>query len=116
VAESLIFAFSNPIDGKDDEFNQWYDDQHLGEVLDVPGVLAARRYDLVPTKAQKGDDSAERPHRYLTIYELDSDPKVVLKELGARIGAGKFSTSDAIDMSTTSFVVWRARGERRISP
>lgn len=116
MAESLIFAFSNPVDGKDDAFNQWYDQQHLDELLDVPGIVAARRYDLVPTKGQKGDGVPESPHRYLTIYELDSDPKVVLKEIGARIGAGKFSTSDAIDQSSTSFVVWRARGERRIAP
>jgi hypothetical protein len=115
VAESLIFAFSNPVDGKDDAFNQWYDDRHLDEVLDVPGVVAARRYDLVPSRAQK-DDPAESTPRYLTIYELDSDPKVVLKELGARIGAGKFSTSEAIDPSSTSFVVWRPRGERRTAP
>ena len=44
MADSTIqIVFSNPFEGKDDEFNEWYDNVHLPEVLDgdPDEVLAA---------------------------------------------------------------------------
>jgi hypothetical protein len=46
VAPNLFIALTNPIEGEDDAFNKWYDAQHVPEVLDVPGVVAAQRYDI----------------------------------------------------------------------
>jgi len=43
-----------------DEYNAWYDQEHLPRLVTVPGVLRARRYDRV---------SGPGP-RYLTAYEL----------------------------------------------
>ena len=43
-----------------DEYNDWYDREHLPRLVTVPGVLRARRYDRV---------SGPGP-RYLTAYEL----------------------------------------------
>lgn len=43
-----------------DEYNAWYDSEHLPRCVTVPGVLRARRYDRV---------SGPGP-RYLTAYEL----------------------------------------------
>jgi len=40
VADSTIqIVFSNPFEGKDDEFNEWYDNVHLPQVLAMPGVI-----------------------------------------------------------------------------
>jgi len=45
------------------EFNQWYDTEHLPQLLSVPGFLAGRRYQAV-----------EGAPRYITIYDLvDAD-------------------------------------------
>ncbi len=44
------------------EFNQWYDTEHLPQLLSVPGFLAGRRYQAV-----------EGAPRYITIYDL-ADP------------------------------------------
>ena len=43
-----------------DEYNAWYDKEHLPRLVSVPGVVRARRYTAV---------SASGP-RYLTAYEL----------------------------------------------
>ena len=43
-----------------DEYNQWYDNEHLPRLITVPGVLRARRYVAI-----RGDG----PH-YLTAYDL----------------------------------------------
>ena len=42
-----------------DEYNEWYDKEHLPRLVTVPGVIRARRYNAV----------AGGP-RYLTAYEL----------------------------------------------
>jgi len=37
-------VFSNPVEGKEDEFNEWYDNVHVPELLAVPGMVSATRY------------------------------------------------------------------------
>src|SRR6516165_2456763 len=50
------------IDAKhDEEFNDWYNTEHLPELLAVPGILSAARY-----KAMKGGP------KYLAFYELEN--------------------------------------------
>ena len=50
------------IDAKHDkEFNDWYNTEHLPELLAVPGILSAARY-----KAVKGGP------KYLAFYELEN--------------------------------------------
>ena len=43
------------------EFNEWYNKEHLSELLSVPGILSAARYEAI-----KGGP------KYLACYELDS--------------------------------------------
>ena len=77
MARSVLLVFTNATDGDDAEFNRWYDEVHLKEVLEAPGFVAAERFDL--SGAQM--DEAERAHRYLAIYEIEGDPAAALKSL-----------------------------------
>jgi hypothetical protein len=47
----------------EEEFNAWYDDEHLAERLAIPGFLSAQRWiaDVPPGHG-----------KYLATYELDS--------------------------------------------
>src|SRR6201996_9059161 len=57
-----IFMVYVDIDAKDvQEFNEWYNKEHLPELLSVPGILSAARYEAVKGGPQ-----------YLACYELDS--------------------------------------------
>src|SRR5262249_5258663 len=57
-----IFLVYVDIDAEHDkEFNDWYNTEHLPELLSVPGILAAARYQAV-TGGPK----------YLAFYELDN--------------------------------------------
>lgn len=49
----------------EDDFNAWYDQEHIPALSAVPGTLAARRY---RTRA----DDPDATHRYLAIYHLES--------------------------------------------
>jgi heme-degrading monooxygenase HmoA len=48
----------------EDDFNAWYDQEHLAALAGVPGTLAARRYRS--TEANRGT------HRYVALYHLES--------------------------------------------
>ncbi len=42
----LGVALTNPVEGKEQAFNEWYDNQHVPDLLAVPGCVAAQRYKL----------------------------------------------------------------------
>ncbi|MDT5360118.1 MAG: hypothetical protein QOC69_1880, partial [Mycobacterium sp.] len=119
MAENRFVVLSNPIEGEDDTFNKWYDEVHVPEVLDVPGVVAAQRYDLSELKVPDDPDlPAQLPpptHRYLVIYELDREPDAVMANFLERVMSGKLSLGETLDLTTVSMTGWTPRGERRVA-
>ena len=59
----LLLTMTEPPAAMEEEFNAWYDDEHMGERLAIPGFRSARRWvaDLPPGEG-----------KYLATYELDS--------------------------------------------
>ncbi len=49
----------------EDDFNRWYNEEHLAELLSVPGVLSAARY-----------EATRSGPKHMAVYELES-PAVV---------------------------------------
>ena len=43
-----FLAFTNPAPGKEDEYNAWYEEHHLKDVINCPGFVSARRFRLAP--------------------------------------------------------------------
>lgn len=113
VARTLFLVLSNPVDGRDDEYNRWYDEVHIRDVCEVPGVVSAQRYrvrpdippaDVVPADGESGD--GHLPQRHLAVYELDDDPAKVFGEFITRVGDGRLPLSDTLDMSSVIMSVW----------
>jgi hypothetical protein len=115
VSPNLFVVLTNPIEGKDDAFNKWYDTQHVPEVLDVPGVVSAQRYDIAELKIPSDEDlPAQLPpptHRYMVIYELSDDPDTVMTEFLKRVMAGTLSLGEYLDVTTASLTGWTPRGD-----
>lgn len=101
MSESLLLVLSNAADGRDDEFNAWYDSTHIPELLTVPGVVGAERYTLASV------EGPEPAHRYLAVYRLDGDPAEVLAEFRRRAVSGEITMSDTLDLTTVSLTAWR---------
>ena len=59
--DGLLLVFSDVAPEHDEEYNRWYNEEHIPERLSIPGVLDAARYEAV----QGGP-------KYLACYELDS--------------------------------------------
>jgi hypothetical protein len=74
--EHLLVILSNPAEGREEEYNAWYDACHMPEALElIPGRVAARRYRLNDVQ-RPGQDP---PWRYLTLYELRGDDVAALQ-------------------------------------
>src|SRR2546425_7105892 len=65
----LLMVWTDVPADKEEEFNRWYNEEHLAERLSVPGFLSAARYEAV-----KGGP------KHLACYELES---VAVLESGA---------------------------------
>jgi len=59
----LLLTITEPPPAMEEEFNAWYDDEHLPERLSIPGFLSARRWER---DGRPGDG------KYLATYELES--------------------------------------------
>jgi len=57
----LLMVYSDVAAEHEEEYNRWYNEEHIPERLSIPGVLNAARYQAV----QGGP-------RYLAVYELES--------------------------------------------
>ena len=53
--DQFLAVTSDPVPGREDEYETWYNDAHLPEVLSIPGFAAARRFvatDVDPVTGQ----------------------------------------------------------------
>ena len=73
--KTYYLVYSNPVEGMDEEYNQWYNEVHLKEVLQIEGFNAAQRFELSPVQLVE-----EQEYKYLAMYEVDSDDVEGTKE------------------------------------
>jgi len=93
MAKHLFMAFTAPRPGREDEFNTWYDSDHLDDVLRVEGIVAAQRFRIAPKF-----DTPDMLPGYLAIYEVDVDDHPdALEKLSERAGTALMKISDALD-------------------
>ncbi|MCY4426997.1 MAG: hypothetical protein OXC05_08200 [Halieaceae bacterium] len=98
MPKQILVAFTNPVDGREAEYNEWYDNRHLSDVCRLPGFVSARRYRLL---------EGESEHRYMAIYEMDSDdPKRDFGQLAATSGTDDMPMSGAMDSASASALLY----------
>jgi hypothetical protein len=75
VGAAILHVMMDVEPAYDDELNAWYAEEHLPRLLEVPGMLAGRRF--VDSRWPAGGEAeAGGRHQYLAMYEL-VDPSVV---------------------------------------
>jgi hypothetical protein len=112
MATHRLIVFTEPAAGKEAEYNEWYDQVHLKEVLEMEGFVAAQRFAL--SDAQIAENAGEHvPSRYLAIYEIEAESlPAALEKLNA--GSGTMQMSDALNMETAKAIAFSAIAERQI--
>lgn len=99
MPKALLVAHVHPASEQlEDEFNRWYDDIHIPQVVErIPGVVGGSRYRYADSQLVPDEAAPER--RYLSLYELDTDDLgATAARLGEALGDGTLDMTDAIDM------------------
>jgi hypothetical protein len=99
--QHIYFVQTDPVGNREDEYNEWYTERHLADVLDVPGFVAAQRYMI----AGRYPDSREpQGRRYMAIYEIQGDAQRAIDSLGAVRRSGQMHISPAMNPDTRADV------------
>ena len=103
MASYKFVVLTNAKPGQEADYNRWYDEIHLGDVVDVPGFVSAQRFAI--------EDAADfSGYRYLSIYDIEADdPKATFAALTARAGTDAMVISPALDPNASTSL-WRAIG------
>ncbi|MDB6062895.1 MAG: hypothetical protein JWM78_2998 [Verrucomicrobiaceae bacterium] len=98
MAQGQLVVFSNAVAGREEEFNTWYSDVHVPEVLKAaPQIKSAKRFSLNTIAVQDG----VKGWQFMTIYDIDAaDLQPVMESMGAAMANGEFNMSDSGDLST----------------
>ncbi|WP_179872157.1 DUF4286 family protein [Microcella indica] len=104
MARYLQLVETVPFAGAEAEFNCWYDEVHIPQVLTMPGFLTGQRFRLV------GEDPSSVPH-YLAAYEIATDD--IAETFRTIRDTGPLRTkSPAIDVARSIVRMYEALGPR----
>lgn len=87
----LLFVFSNPVEGKESEYDTWYDD-HLQHLLTLDGFVSGQRFRLA---GGMGPD--DPPYRYVVVYEVEGDGEAARHSMVSGLTDGSIVRSKAVD-------------------
>lgn len=100
MAEYVILAFTNPVAGREKEYNDWYDNIAVPAYKQVPGLTHHGRYEL--SDAPKMFDFAmDSQWKYLSIYSFETEDLAEFNARGGEVLASikEYSLSETIDRS-----------------
>jgi hypothetical protein len=66
MADHIMVVFTECRPGQDDEFNAWYTDRLVPDVLKIDGFAAVQRFKKAPSDPTEG-------HQYLAVWEIDGN-------------------------------------------
>lgn len=101
----IVVVLTEPTTGREDEFNDYYENVHLDEVLGTTDWLSAQRFKL---SAQQGRAC---PLPYLAVYEAEADDaQTLLDNLNAT--RPQRVQSDALNRTTAGVWVFSETGPK----
>jgi hypothetical protein len=91
MTKGILVVSSGPSSAeRDGEYNDWYNDVHLPDVLKLAGFTSARRF-------KKIDGPANDKVPYLALYEVEGDDlPAILAGLNKGVASGDVRMTDAI--------------------
>jgi hypothetical protein len=78
TSEVILVTTADISPGAEEEFNRWYNETHLPDVLACPGFISGTRYECVQGQP-----------RYLAVYELESEDALTTEEMQRVRGWGE---------------------------
>jgi hypothetical protein len=111
MGKHILVVVTNPTSPEQEkEYNDWYTNKHLDDVLKVPGFVAAQRFRLTQ------DSAKPLTGPYLAIYEMDcKDPKAAFEGLGKAADAGAMPMTSAIDTVNITASIYSPITSRKVA-
>ncbi|WP_375398714.1 hypothetical protein [uncultured Sphingomonas sp.] len=92
ITHYVVLTAASP--GRQQEFEHWYDERHLDDVVAVEGVRSATRFRILSQNVS-GIDAPQWCS--LAIYDIDADdPEAVVARISATAGSAAMPTSEAL--------------------
>jgi hypothetical protein len=98
----LLLVYGDAREGRDAEYNEWYD-RHVHEMTALPGVVSGKRFSAVDGVLAS---ASPRPAPYLSVYELSVSPAELHAQIDAAFAAGEMTMSDSLDLGSVSMHFW----------
>jgi hypothetical protein len=86
-----LVVLTSPLEGREAEYHDWYQNTHLHQVVALDGFTSAQRYKLTAALAE------HETFPFLAIYEVETDDiEAVLAEMKSRAGTELLTISDTL--------------------
>src|ERR671931_615636 len=97
-----MLILSRPTPGREAQYNKWYDEIHLGEMLRIPGIQAARRLRHARTLGER------EVYPYAAIYEIETDDiDAVIQDIYREARSGRMLIDEALDRESVYAAVYQ---------
>jgi hypothetical protein len=94
-----LVVYTKPVAGRDQEYNDWYENTHLSDLVAIPGINSAQRFRLAKSL------SPETSLPFLAIYDNETDDiDGVIAEMKRLSGTEAMTISDALDKNASAMV------------
>jgi len=94
MAKHLLVVLSDAVPGQEREFVRWYEEQHLDDVLRMPGFESAQLFKVAR------DGAKPLSGRYLALYEMETDdPLAAYAALQQAAREGELPMTATMDMA-----------------
>jgi hypothetical protein len=88
-----MVVFTNAVDGKDKEFNDWYQNTHLKDIVSIKSFVQAQRFRFHTNIVPGGTD----PARYMAIYDIETDDiNAALAAMNERASSGRMPLPESM--------------------
>ena len=101
-----LLIFSKPVPGREQEYNDWYQNLHLSDVVAISGIRSAQRF-----RFNQAIVASTEPLPYLAIYDVETDDiNGTIQQLQSRAQSRQILISDALSMDQALGVVYEEYG------
>jgi hypothetical protein len=117
MAKHLLLAMTNPIAGKDAEFNDWYDNVAYPTYKSLPGLVPLGRFKAADVP-HMFDFEMDNQFQYLSLYFFEADDPVIFMEAlkAAFADRPEYFLSPDIDQSRFFEPIYTALSDVNFNP
>lgn len=103
-----LMAFNNPVAGREQEFNRWYEQRHAPEVVSNAGVVSGQRFVAVELSVKPQQIP---PRKYLAMYRIETS-SIAATYHDFKRAAPTTGESPPLDGTTSFTLTYKSVGPR----